>query len=460
MRQKKFFIFFFLFLLNQLNFVSAEMEEISNTLEIKTYPLKSSYSVNCQAISNNEIKILVSGSAYANHNLILSYILKGEEINPQPIILTSSMNLSPNVVNNINYIHKNLAAGYYEYQLKVDYLDANLSDEFYTTTCRIMLSTLLPSPSDFKVFPLSPTQLHLTWKDNVTSTDQYGFCLKRLRLTPLKPKNVNINNNTITWQNDSNLNNIGPFYHKLILSSDDNIIEDSDDYVGFDHSVASSTSPTDNKTNFSYNFNKPIRAARIWACSFAVFDFNFDGQDDEICSDFVEVGVANPQTYKFKNNFLANVLEFFDNLLLNFKNFYQSIIAKIKAQDIVDVLNYFNSSRAIDLTNRLLNRGILGVYKDNNLESDTVYYYQLKVAPYNDNGLDCNSTFSSIYNGGKTTKANNQTKEIKLCTQNSFCEKVTGYQLIGSDELINQCNVNADCKNVGSSRRIYQEINR
>lgn len=463
MKKESFFILslIFFFLLNQLIFAvnTSLIEENSNVLEVKTYPLKSNYKLECEPIKEDQIKIKIEGMAFDRHKLNLNYILKGEVVKENN--LTSTSWLIPNQTNTIIYNHTNLSRGYvYEYKLEVVYESPNLTSEILTTTCRTLPLVYLPQPSDFEVYPVSPSILHLTWKDNVTSTLDYGFCLKRIRLTPLRPENVNINSNTVSWINNSNLNNIGPFYHKLILSFDDNTINDNDQKVGFDGNVASSTSPSSNFIQFSYVANKEIKAARIWSCSFVKLDVNFDGVEDEICSEAVEVGTNIVPTYKLKNNFLANIFEVFNNLFFRLKGFYQLIVEKIKAQDYIDILSYFNSNKAVDLTNNLSNNGLLGVYQDKNLDTNIAYYYRLSIAPLNNGVLDCKNQYGYVYQGGKTTKLNNEIKSIRLCTQNSLCQSFNAYQLRGGDELKDQCQVNADCKNVGSSRRIYQELNR
>jgi hypothetical protein len=94
----------------------------------------------------------------------------------------------------------------------------------------------------------------------------------------------------------------------------------------------------------------------------------------------------------------------------------------------------------------------LGVYNDVGLEADTVYLYRLKAILESDG-----SVRYTVDGAGKTFPLGGETnRTVKMCTWNSRCEEVNGVNS-GGEVLEPQCERNADCRDVGSSRKSFEE---
>ncbi|MDP1706528.1 MAG: fibronectin type III domain-containing protein [bacterium] len=100
-------------------------------------------------------------------------------------------------------------------------------------------------------------------------------------------------------------------------------------------------------------------------------------------------------------------------------------------------------------------RDFPAVYEDSGLDTGTVYLYRLELLNAA-NGQHLEGT-DVIFGAGETMPDGNGIPvDVKVCTRNNFCGTVQG-QRVGNNWPENQCNVNADCRNVGSFYTIIRE---
>lgn len=108
------------------------------------------------------------------------------------------------------------------------------------------------------------------------------------------------------------------------------------------------------------------------------------------------------------------------------------------------------------------------VYRDDNVTPNTVYLYRVK-AVYNAGG----ETAYSLEGAGKTFPAGgtSNTVQVRVCTRNSFCDRVNGTSTTISGEVFSplntkdgarfqgygQCRNNNDCRDVHTSRQFFEE---
>lgn len=102
----------------------------------------------------------------------------------------------------------------------------------------------------------------------------------------------------------------------------------------------------------------------------------------------------------------------------------------------------------------------LSVYQDTGLEPGTVYLYRVK-AVYTDAGSPTSSPYAAPA-AGRTLPAGTvlPTVTTRVCVRNNLCGQTTGVPVISNGVPYNpdaQCSVNADCRDVGTSRQVFEE---
>jgi hypothetical protein len=156
-------------------------------------------------------------------------------------------------------------------------------------------------------------------------------------------------------------------------------------------------------------------------------------------------------SHNFKQfaQFLPNVRNIFDNVESFVKRVFDKTAGSYEAlaQSSVDFASYFSQfKKTLGLESNL------GVYDDQGLKEDTVYLYRLR-AILSGSG----NVAYTITGAGKTFPLGGETnRTVKMCTWNSRCEEISGVES-GGENLESQCNVNADCRDVGSSRKSFEE---
>jgi hypothetical protein len=140
-----------------------------------------------------------------------------------------------------------------------------------------------------------------------------------------------------------------------------------------------------------------------------------------------------------------------------------SLIKKVDAAPIITpsleegedvIINYFKQfEKNLDFDSNP------GYFKDVNVNPKTVYVYRVKVVY--DSGRE--TAYSSL-SGGKTLPDGNYVSEkrVGICTRNSFCSRLNESNIRDSlNQIIyepeNQCNTNADCRNIGTMTRFIEE---
>jgi hypothetical protein len=146
---------------------------------------------------------------------------------------------------------------------------------------------------------------------------------------------------------------------------------------------------------------------------------------------------------------LPNVRGVFNNISSFVKKVFDKTAGSYEAlaQSNIDFASYFSQfKKTLGLESNL------GVYNDVGLEADTVYLYRLKAILESDG-----SVRYTVDGAGKTFPLGGETnRTVKMCTWNSRCEEVNGVNS-GGEVLEPQCERNADCRDVGSSRKSFEE---
>jgi hypothetical protein len=188
-----------------------------------------------------------------------------------------------------------------------------------------------------------------------------------------------------------------------------------------------------------------------------------------------------------KEKLLAIVASFInsvESLLGGFKSFFNKVwhgflgivkeffrpetLAQISSQISDEKLNnYFSQfvkdGKDLNLSGNERRMIGLSTYEDKGLEPNTVYLYRVK-AVYTD-GTE--SEYSEL-RAGKTLPADavlKQNEFVSICTRNSFCQhrfpKYSSSTAIGTSVLTieseHQCDNNAECRDVGTSRQFFEE---
>ncbi len=101
-------------------------------------------------------------------------------------------------------------------------------------------------------------------------------------------------------------------------------------------------------------------------------------------------------------------------------------------------------------------------YLDKGLDPNSIYLYRIRVT-YTDGKTPGTSLWSDILAGETLTTAGGATSyQAYVCTSNSFCDRTINVNRsancsVSGDCPEQQCNVNADCANVGRSSKTFQE---
>ena len=101
-------------------------------------------------------------------------------------------------------------------------------------------------------------------------------------------------------------------------------------------------------------------------------------------------------------------------------------------------------------------------YLDKGLDPNSIYLYRIRVT-YTDGKTPGTSLWSDILAGETLTTAGGATSyRAYVCTSNSFCDRTINVNRsancsVSGDCPEQQCNVNADCANVGRSSKTFQE---
>ena len=144
-----------------------------------------------------------------------------------------------------------------------------------------------------------------------------------------------------------------------------------------------------------------------------------------------------------------------DKLLYRVSNIFDNgfkIVSKIKRaladETGIDLNTYFAQFVREGYTEPVL--------KDVNVEPDTVYLYQVKAVYTGDRSEE--ETIYSKEGAGKTMPDGtiSTVEEVGICTRNSFCEFFSKNK-IGTYSSDSQCDNNAGCRNVGTSRQFFEE---
>jgi len=448
-----FLIIGFLFLL-VLPFSVLAIFEDSSIFTIRTSPsLSGGYVFLCRPISESSIDLnwLWQGGTPQTKPLNLYYSTSSATSTRRLIAPPPSLN-----TNQGSYKHTGLRPlTTYYYWLETN--DSSISKQ---TSCLTPVG-IPQDPSNLKVVTLGPTELYLTWKDNAVRP--HDFVVERIKVTPASTTDLAVtvqsnNNVTISWKNLTNSQQYkSPFYHIIERSTDSN----------FNQSNTSSTFiyfPEDinyyNKTKVSYSYsqyNVPNGSYyyRVKGCSF--IKTNYDDSGDS-CGEAATVGPitvasSKPSRQGFIANFIQQITNWFSDLF-KFKNKKASAQQQIEPTDdpvTEDILNtYFQQFRKT-----LSFETNPSVYRDSNLEPNTVYLYRVK-AVYRSGG----ETAYSEEAAGKTLDSKGKTLAptlLKVCVRNSLCAPVSAVDIVELPSLEPQCEKNADCRDVGTSRIFFEE---
>ncbi|MGC9611111.1 MAG: InlB B-repeat-containing protein, partial [Minisyncoccia bacterium] len=154
------------------------------------------------------------------------------------------------------------------------------------------------------------------------------------------------------------------------------------------------------------------------------------------------------------NNLWGGLISFLENgRQFIADNFYRVEVGLGQTQP-TNYNDYFNLNKFSFTAPFYLNAG---------LDSNSVYLYRVRVV-YNDGATPTSSLWSYML-AGKTLDGSASPNGLfsPICTSNSFCDRtVAGFKVIdGIGNIIEQseaqCQVNADCKNVGRASRTLEE---
>jgi hypothetical protein len=287
----------------------------------------------------------------------------------------------------------------------------------------------------------------------------HDFVVERIKVTPASTTDLAVtvdgNNVTISWKNLTDSQQYkSPFYHVIewSKSSDFNQNNTSSTYVYFNEDI---TYQKENKVNYNYTqygINRGTYYYRVKACSF--IRTAYDSCGEAITTGPVVITAEKPS----QKSFFANLIE-------QISNWFNKLFNKAKTEKASAQVSFEPANEPIIDNDNLLNiyfeqfkkplsfETNPSVYRDSNLEPDTVYLYRVKTV-YKSGG----ETSYSEEAAGKTLKSGNtQQIQLKVCVRNSLCAPVTAYDLIAVPSLEPQCNVNNDCRDVGTSRKFFEE---
>lgn len=345
---------------------------------------------------------------------------------------------------------------------------------FYPTD-PVSCTTLAAIPQDpniLQVTPLGPTSLYVTWKDNAVRA--HNFVLERIKVTPATSTNVSGvrsqsgNSVLLKWKNPTNEQTYrSPYYHMIERSTD----------ASFTGALKSFTAvfPADmvykkgGRTDYDWTDSSPPTGAayyRVKACSFLRVNYVGDDNPDEVCTAPTPapgiVTIITPPVAR-----TASIINVIENIATraaeSIGDFFSRLTGQVGAVGFASVadeaqvdLNEYFSQFAPTLT--FANNP--GVYRDNNLEPDTVYLYRTKTCYLNVAGTtnlgDCTSYTNE--GAGKTLTSDATTAlNVNVCVRNNLCGPISGSTGGKGNAPVNQCANNAACRNVGTSRQFFEE---
>jgi len=121
--------------------------------------------------------------------------------------------------------------------------------------------------------------------------------------------------------------------------------------------------------------------------------------------------------------------------------------------------DYFTAGRQVRAP--FMPREFPAAYQDDGLDAGIVYLYRLELLDAGNRQHLANTEI--VYGAGETLPAGNVLgqQDVKVCVQNNICEAVPGQIIMDADGNRvwpqDQCNVNADCRNIGSFYTIIKE---
>ncbi len=467
--QKNFVIFLIIFFIFLANFSQAYYEK-SNVLEINigqgVLP-QASFSLVCSQTTENSILLKWSGLNTSNVNKIELYQVGANLTqsggSPMPsgsnfdILLLSST--SSQTIQSGSYLHSGLES-FQSYSYYLKWFEDNKQSKTNPITCST-LGKVPQAPTILKIYPLGPRELYLTWKDNAVG--EHSFIVQKIKVTPRPPTDINytVGNNFIelTWKNQTNTEFFkGPFYHKIERSQNSDFSQSIEINTGY------STDPNSTNINFSYQ-DKDLESGdyyyRISTCSFLKVNLNRNNLNEyvKVCTEPVDVNVGGPITLSLnkKSGFLANIFNLFKDLVSKVGAVFRYQKEALPGATLTDeqLNNYFKETvhgYKTSYSEETRNNLKYSVFKDSNLEPNTVYLYRIQtVYP-----TGVTSDFMEAAAGKTLPSGQISLTTINVCLRNSLCGSVTAQQTPGG-VLENQCLVNNDCRDVGTYRGIYQE---
>ncbi|MFH0806234.1 MAG: fibronectin type III domain-containing protein [Candidatus Brennerbacteria bacterium] len=377
------------------------------------------------------------------------------------------------------------------YQLEVDYqtgLDVRVPRDG-PISCTT-LAQIPQNPEGLQVTPLGPSSLYVTWKDNATRP--HNFVLERIKVTPAVSTDVTATRNgnrvDLSWRNTTNDQTFrSPYYHKIERSTDINptsrFTADDGSYRTFD--VAFSEDRNYNAATKKTTYQWPDAAPPaspvyylVRACSLIKVDYDGNGSLDDVCTEGYPQGegaVASAVSAPSGRvaSFIGAAKDMVSNIAWRMTQAISRIADRVLAQKVpekfvtivdgaeVNLNLYFGQFRAG--TGGVLSFGTNpGVYRDNNLVPNSVYLYRAK-ATYTDTARG--ETSYTNEGAAKTLRESvgppAQPISVLVCIRNNLCGSIEGTKVfqpgVGFISPTNQCNTNADCRNVGTTRQFFEE---
>lgn len=410
------------------------------------------YTFICRATSDSNILLSWVGSSNVPHTL---------EVRGGTDTATSTYGvLATRSAGSGSFEHSGLSAGATRYyQLRVNYTDA--TPDVYLPADPASCTTLSAVPQDpegLQVAPLGPTSLYVTWKDNATRP--HNFILERIKVTPSTSTAVTAevsggNDVLLAWANDTNTQTFrSPYYHVVERSPSVNFVTFTSSTVAFSDDMRYTASTTDYGFT-DVNVPQGTFYYRVKACSFIKVDYDRNGSLDEVCAAPTVANGGAPVTVvrAAPSSVVASVAERVSGF---FSRLFGSASAQVELVNgaQIDLNTYFQQFRAG-------NGGVLtfaanpGVYRDNNLTPNTVYLYRAKTVYTDAAGGETSYTNEGA---AKTLSSGaTDTVQVKVCVRNNLCGTASGLRGGAGDAPVNQCNVNADCRNVGTTRQFFEE---
>ncbi len=340
-----------------------------------------------------------------------------------------------------------------------------------------------------KIVPLGPDRLYLTWQD--LETRPHTFLVERIKVTPsptydLTATTLSYGQVKLTWKNDTSIQELkSPIYHKIIVIKEDGgsrqvtqvitkvlknkFNEDFDvsydrykNYIKTGINVCEEPSKAESECKeYEYtieNLDSGNYTFEVSACSF--IKPVLDGSITTICGLPATTSLSISSYFESDSNFISFIKNLFKKLVALIKKAfaeYEKTVIETITIDESELDEYFSqfqragtSGHGADVVNSLN----LSVFEDAGLEPETVYLYRIKTIYLDDNsdkklGTVAGKTLPSASSFASTS--------IKVCLRNSLCGEKTVSYPSGSSPPLSQCMTNADCRNVGSSRQVFEE---